>query len=192
MQEMEIMEIFKKSGAYKQGHFKLSSSLHSGVYLQCAFIFQDPVVSMRICGALAEKFKADKPDVVIGPAMGGIIFAYEMARALGARAMFTERNDEGKMAMRRGFIVSPKNRVLIAEDVLTTGKSVKEVMDLLKQDSVIPVGIASIVDRSLKKTDFDGVKHESLIKFNIPVFEEKECPLCKEGIPVAKPGSRRK
>jgi len=192
MQEMEIIEIFTRSGAYKQGHFKLSSSLHSGVYLQCALIFQDPAVSVRICGALAEKFRADEPDVVIGPALGGIIFAYEMARALGARAMFTERNDEGKMVLRRGFIVSPKNRVLLVEDVLTTGKSVKEVIDLLKKDGVTPVGIASVVDRSLKKADFGGVKYESLIKFNIPVFEEKDCPLCKEGLPVMKPGSRKK
>ena len=138
MQEMEIMDIFKKAGAYKQGHFKLSSGLHSGAYLQCALVLQDPVVGDRLCKVLAEKFLADEPDVIIGPAMGGIVFAYELARALNARAMFTERDADGKMVLRRGFMVSPVNKVLIAEDVLTTGKSVKEVLALLEEEEQEP------------------------------------------------------
>lgn len=188
---MEIMEILERSGAYKHGHFKLSSGFHSGSYLQCALVLQDPILASRVCGVLANKFKADKPDIVIGPAMGGIIFAYEMARALGAKAMFTERDAQGRMALRRDFIVTPVNKVLIAEDVFTTGRSVREIIDILKKDSVTPVGIAGFIDRSLGRLDFGGIKHESLIKLNLPVFEEENCPLCREGVPLVKPGSRK-
>jgi orotate phosphoribosyltransferase len=191
MNEREIMEIFTKIGAYQQGHFKLSSGLHSGAYLQCALVLQDPVLAARLCGALAEKFRMDIPDIVIGPAMGGIVLAYEMARALNARAIFSERDAEGNMALRRGFSVSPKNKVLIAEDVLTTGKSIKEVIALLDKDGIRPAGIACLIDRSAEKIDFGGIKHESLIKLDIPTFREKECPLCQEGMPILKPGSRK-
>ncbi len=191
MQEMEIMDIFSKIGAYQQGHFKLSSGLHSGAYLQCALILQDPVLSARLCGVLAEKFRSDKPDIIIGPAMGGIILAYELARALNARAVFTERDAKGEMSLRRGFRVSPANKVLVAEDVLTTGKSVKEVISLMREDGIVPLGVAALVDRSGGLLDFNGIKHESLIKLNIPTFNETECPLCQEGVPIVKPGSRK-
>ena len=191
MQEMEIMDIFTKSGAYKQGHFKLSSGLHSPAYLQCALVLQDPLVATRLCGVLADKFRADNPEIVIGPAMGGIILAYELARALGARAVFAERDDKGAMSLRRGFRVTPSDRVLIAEDVLTTGKSVKEIISLLADENVKPIGVACLADRSTEQIDFGGTKHESLIKLDIPIFKEEECPLCQEGIPVDKPGSRK-
>lgn len=190
MQEMEIMDIFSKTGAYQQGHFKLSSGLHSGAYLQCALVLQNPIIAARVCTCLAEKFRADEPDVIIGPAMGGVVMAYEMARALNARAIFSERDAQRKMVLRRGFQVSPTNRVLIAEDVLTTGKSIKEVISILQQDGVTPVGIATLVDRSAEKSDFSGIKHESLIKLNISTFKEGQCPLCQEGMPLTKPGSR--
>ena len=190
MQEMEMMDIFQKSGAYKQGHFKLSSGLHSGAYLQCALVLQDPIVANRLCGVLAEKFRADEPDIVIGPAMGGVILAYELARHLGARAMFTERDAAGEMKLRRGFRVFQANKVLIAEDVLTTGRSVKEVIALMEEEGVIPVGVASLIDRSAGRLDFGGIKYESLIKLDIPSFREEECPLCQEGMPIDKPGSR--
>jgi len=191
MQEMEIMDIFTKSGAYQNGHFKLSSGLHSGAYLQCALVLQNPILAARLCGVLAEKFRMDEPDLIIGPAMGGIVLAYEMARELSARAVFSERDTEGKMTLRRGFRVSPKNKVLITEDVLTTGKSVKEVIELLRKESVTPVGVACLVNRSAELIDFGGIKCESLIKLDIPTFEEKECPLCQEGMPITKPGSRK-
>lgn len=191
MQEMEIMDIFQKTGAYKQGHFKLSSGLHSGAYLQCALVLQNPLIAERLCTVLAEKFSSDAPDVIIGPAMGGIVLAYELARPLKARALFTERDDDGRMRLRRGFGVSPENRVLIAEDVLTTGKSVKEVISLLREDGVIPVGVAALIDRSGGKLDLSGIKYESLIKLDIPAFMEEECPLCQEGMPLVKPGSRK-
>ena len=191
MQEIEIISIFEKSGAYQHGHFKLSSGLHSGAYLQCALVLQEPIVGARLCETLAAKFRADEPDVVIGPAMGGIVMAYEMARALKARALFSERNDEGEMVLRRGFRVFPENKVLIAEDVLTTGKSVKELLSLLRKDGIVPVGIACLVDRSTKSLEFGGIKHESLIKLDIPAFQERECPFCQEGLPITKPGSRK-
>ncbi len=191
MREREIMDIFTKIGAYKRGHFKLSSGLHSVGYLQCALVLSDPVLANKLCVALAEKVSMYEPDVVIGPAIGGIVFAYELARVLNARAIFTERNEKGKMVLRRGFMVSPNNKVLIAEDVLTTGRSVREVVSLLKGDGITPVRIASIVDRSREELDFDGIKYESLIKLDVPVFNGDKCPLCQEGIPIVKPGSRR-
>ncbi|MBD3380213.1 MAG: orotate phosphoribosyltransferase [Candidatus Omnitrophica bacterium] len=191
MQEMEIMEIFKKSGAYKQGHFRLSSGLHSGAYLQCALVLQEPVVAARLCAALAEKFRAEEPDVVIGPAMGGIVLAYELARALKARAVFSERDEEGVMRLRRGFEIGPENRVLIAEDVLTTGRSVKEVIKLLEAYDVSPGGVASLVDRSGGAADLGGVRAESLMKIDVPTFPGEDCPLCQEGMPLEKPGSRK-
>ncbi len=190
MQEMEIMDIFTKTGAYQQGHFLLSSGLHSGAYLQCALVLQDPILAARLCGVLAAKFRTDEPDIVIGPAMGGIVLAYELARNLNARAIFAERDKEGKMALRRGFRIVPGSKVLVAEDVLTTGGSVKEVVSLIEKDGIAPIGIACLVDRSAKKIDFGGIKHESLIKLDIPTFTKETCPLCQEGIPVVKPGSR--
>ncbi len=191
MQEMEIMDIFNKTGAYKKGHFKLSSGLHSGAYLQCALVLQNPVIAEKLCKALAKKFIMDEPDVVIGPAMGGIVFAYELARALNARAIFSERDDEGKMCLRRGFRVVQMNKVLIAEDVLTTGKSAKEVIAILEKDGIKPVAVTSLIDRSAEKLDFGGIKHESLLKLHVPTFNEEECPLCQEGMPITKPGSRK-
>ncbi|MFQ5951865.1 MAG: orotate phosphoribosyltransferase [Candidatus Omnitrophota bacterium] len=190
MNERQIMEIFTNIGAYQHGHFKLSSGLHSGAYLQCALVLQDPVLATRLCEILADKFRPDAPDIIIGPALGGVVLAYEMARALNARAIFAERDAEGKMLLRRGFRVSPENKVLIVEDVLTTGGSVKEVIKLLKEESVTPVGIACLVNRSTEIIDFGGIKCESLIKLDIPAFEEIDCPLCQEGMPITKPGSR--
>ena len=191
MQELEVMDLFRKTGAYKQGHFKLSSGLHSGAYLQCALVLQDPRIAARLCAVLAAKFAGDTPDLVIGPALGGVVLAYELARALNAKAVFTERDQSGEMKLRRGFIVSPTYKVLVAEDVLTTGRSVKEVIALLNQDGVVPVGVAALVDRSGGRLELGGIKHESLIKLNIPAFSADKCPLCQEGLPLEKPGSRK-
>lgn len=190
MRETGIMEIFRKSDAYKQGHFKLSSGLHSGAYLQCALVLQYPVIAARLCSILAARFQREKVDIVVGPAMGGIILAYELARALNARAIFTERDKDGKMALRRGFKVPDGSNVVIAEDVLTTGKSVKEVISLLKKNNINLLAIACLVDRSAKGIDLGGIKRESLLKLDISVFEESECPFCKNGILLDKPGSR--
>ncbi len=191
MKEMGIMDVFTKEGAYHRGHFKLSSGLHSGAYLQCALVLQNPPVAARLCEELAEKFREEKPDIIIGPAMGGIVLAYELARAMNAKALFSERDKEGRMALRRGFEVGPENRVLIAEDVLTTGKSVREVIAMLKDSGIEPVGIASLVNRSGGDLDFSGIKYESLLKLDVTSFKESDCPLCREGVPIVKPGYRK-
>ncbi|MDD3088579.1 MAG: orotate phosphoribosyltransferase [Candidatus Omnitrophica bacterium] len=191
MEEREIMTIFTKTGAYHQGHFKLSSGLHSPAYLQCAIILADPILAERLCGVLARKIITEKPDIVIGPAMGGIVLAYELARAVGARAMFTERDKDGKMALRRGFRIRPQDKVIVAEDVITTGGSVKEVIALLKTMDVETREIACFVDRAKGAVDFGGISVKSLLKLEVPTFTETECPLCQEGIPIQKPGSKK-
>jgi orotate phosphoribosyltransferase len=191
MEEREIMTIFADIGAYQQGHFKLSSGLHSGAYLQCALVLADPILAERLCGTLAKKLSTNKPDLVIGPAMGGIVLAYELARVVGARAIFTERDKDGKMCLRRGFRVNPGDKVVVAEDVITTGGSVKEVIELLRQNGVETAEVACFIDRSGGKADLGGVKHKSLLKLDIPAFAEQDCPLCQEGLPIQKPGSKK-
>jgi len=187
--EKEILGLFEKSGALLKGHFKLSSGLHSEKYLQCALILQYPDIAERLSKALANKFSAEKIDVVIGPALGGVTLAYEAARALGVRGLFTERQN-GKMVLRRGFSISRGEKVLVVEDVVTTGGSTKEVIDLVKSFGADVVGVGSIIDRSGAGIDF-GAPFRSLAKVNVETFEEKDCLLCKKSIPVTKPGSRR-
>lgn len=189
MTEQEILDIFKKTNALLKGHFKLSSGLHSAGYLQCARVLQYPEYSERLCGALAEKFKKDKPDTVIAPAIGGILVAHEVARALGGRCLFTERV-EGKMTLRRGFDLTGAEKVLIVEDVITTGLSTREVIDTVKSFGSTIIGVGSIINRSGGKIDF-GVRSESLLKIDLPTFKPETCPLCKDKIPVIKPGSRK-
>ena len=183
------MKIFKKQNAFHKGHFKLSSGLHSEYYLQCALVLADPKIAARLCRALAAKFKGKKIDVVIGPAIGGITAAYEVARALGARGIFSER-EEGKMALRRGFKIERGEKVLVIEDVTTTGGSAQEVVDLAKSHGAKVVGVGAIIDRSGGKAKF-SVPFKSLAQLKIETFKPEECPLCKAGKPVTKPGSRK-
>lgn len=199
MRQGEILKIFQEAGALLQGHFLLSSGLHSSQYLQCAKVLENPQAAEKLCQALAEPFKNKAIDVVIGPAMGGIILAYELARALGARALFTERQSglpaqhkegqAGKMCLRRGFNLPSSDKVLIAEDVVTTGGSVKEVIDLVNSCGAKIIAVCALVDRSGGKIDF-GVNCESLVKLEIENFSANSCPLCKKGIELLKPGSR--
>ena len=188
MKEKEILEIFEKTHALLKGHFKLSSGLHSGEYLQCARVLQYPAHAERLCGELASHFKEDKPTCVVAPALGGLVVSYETARALAVRSIFTERKDT-KMVLRRGFEIKSDDRVLVVEDVITTGLSTKEVLDVMKSRGAVIIGVGSIVDRSGKRIDF-GVKSISLIQLDLPVFSQEECPLCKKGIEITKPGSR--
>lgn len=188
MREKDILDIFKKTGALLKGHFKLSSGLHSGDYLQCALVLQYPEYAERLCFQLAAYFKKDKPTCVVAPALGGVVVSYEVARALGVRSIFTERKD-GKMLLGRGFGISPGDKVLVVEDVITTGLSTKEVLDVVKSKGADITGVGSIVDRSGKNIDF-GVKSVSLIKLDLPVFPPENCPLCKKGVEITKPGSR--
>jgi len=189
IKENEIIEMFRKTGALFTGHFKLSSGLHSGQYLQCALVLQYPEYARRLGESIADKFKDKDITCIVGPALGGIIIAHEVARALKTRCIFGER-EEGKMTLKRGFKLSPQDRVLIVEDVITTGKSIKELIEVIKESGATIVGIGAIVDRSSETIDF-GCNAKPLIKLDIKTFTPDECPLCKRGTPVVKPGSRK-
>lgn len=189
MNQKEVLEIFDRYGALLTGHFKLSSGMHSEKYLQCALILQYPDIAERLAGAIAREFAKEKIRAVIGPAMGGITLAYEVARALGVRGLFTERQDAG-MVLRRGFSIDKGERVLVVEDVVTTGGSTKEVMEMVKNSGGIVVGVGSVIDRSDGRADF-GVKFVPLAKIKVETYKEDDCPLCKKNIPVMKPGSRK-
>lgn len=189
MNRNEVIEVFKKHSAYQKGHFLLSSGLHSEWYLQCALVLEHPKLSAKLCGELAKKFRSKKIDVVIGPALGGIVVAYEVARSLGAKGIFTER-EEGKMALRRGFKIDKGERILVVEDVTTTGGSVKEVVELAKSCGAKVIGVGALIDRSGGKAKF-GVPFKTLVKLNIKIYQPNKCPLCKQGFPLIKPGSRK-
>ena len=191
MQNTEEMtrEILTRLGALKHGHFRLTSGLHSDRYMQCAALFQFPKESEQLCAALAEKFAGQKIDLVAGPALGGVIMAYEVARALGVPNIFSERED-GKMTFRRGFRVEAGQKVLVVEDVVTTGGSVKEVIGLVRAAGGEVVGVGSVVDRSGGKADF-GVPFHALMTLEATNWKEEDCPLCRKGEPIVKPGSRK-
>ena len=185
----DILKIFQDSGALLQGHFLLSSGLHSEQYLQCAKVLENPQTAAKLSQALAEDFKDASITAVIGPAMGGVILAYELARALGARALFTER-ESGKMCLRRGFRLSAQDKVLVAEDVITTGRSVKEVIEAARADDAQVVAVCALADRSVSKIDF-GVRCVSLLKLEIKNYPPQDCPLCKQAVELVEPGSRK-
>lgn len=196
--EKEVIETFEKSGALLKGHFKLSSGLHSEKYLQCALVLQHPDIAERLAKALANNFSAEQIDVVIGPAIGGVTLAYETARALGVRGLFTERHpstgsglQDGKMVLRRGFSISKGEKVLVVEDVVTTGGSTKEVIDLVRSFGGDVVGVGSIIDRSSGAGIDFGAPFKPLARVAVETFAEEKCPLCKKGTPITKPGSRR-
>ncbi len=189
MNREEVLSIFSKAGVLLDGHFRLTSGRHSKQYLQCAKLFQYPEYSKAITKELIKKFEGEKIDVIVGPAIGGIILAYEVARQLKVKNIFAERKN-GNMTFRRGFSINKGERILIVEDVVTTGGSVKEVIDIIDETEGHIVGVGSIVDRSGGKTKFD-YDLKSVIKFNIETFEAENCPLCEEGIPICKPGSRK-
>lgn len=189
MTDKDVLKLFETSGALLSGHFKLSSGLHSGNYLQCALVLQYPEIAERLSKELAKKFSGEKIDVVVGPALGGVTLAYEVARALGVRGLFTERQN-GVMVLRRGFSISKGEKVLVVEDVITTGGSTREVIDVIKSFGASVAGVGSIIDRSGEKIDFKAPFY-SLAKVSVETFEERDCPFCKKNIPVTKPGSRK-
>lgn len=185
----EVLEIFKKTGGVLHGHFKLTSGRHSDTYMQCAKLFVDTKSSEKLCKALAEKLDGTACDMVISPAVGGILMGYEMARQLNVPNIFAER-ENGAMTFRRGFELPTGINVIVVEDVVTTGGSVKEVVELVKKSGANVSAVASIVDRSNGKVDF-GVKFVNLLSMEVVSYEAEDCPICKEGkIPVYKPGSR--
>ncbi len=180
--------VLMRLGALQNGHFRLTSGLHSEVYMQCAKLFEHPKESAELCALLVEDFSHLGVQTVVGPAIGGIILAYEVARTLGVRNIFAER-ENGKMIFRRGFSVASGEKVLVVEDVVTTGGSVKEVLGLLRAAGADIVGVGSIVDRSGGRADF-GVPFFPLMTMRATTWEEKDCPLCKAGKQIVKPGSR--
>jgi orotate phosphoribosyltransferase len=187
----DLKTLFKKSGALLEGHFLLSSGLHSDQYFQCALLLSDVALAERMGKALAAKMPKDwAPTTVVGPALGGVVIGHEVARALGVRSLFTERKD-GVMELRRGFKVSPGERVVVVEDVITTGKSTREVIGLLKELGAEPVGALSIVVRAAEPPEL-GVPSEHLARLPAAAWGTQECALCRAGLPVVKPGSREK
>lgn len=191
LEKDKAIEIFTQSGALMEGHFRLTSGRHSNQYMQCAQVLQYPQYTEQLCRHLADKFEDEKVEVVIGPAMGGIIVSYEVARQLKVPGIFCERQD-GEMTLRRGFEIKPGQRVLVVEDVVTTGGSVDEVIKIVREAGGVVAGVGVLVDRSNGKVDF-GVRKEAVLTMDIKSWEAQECPLCAEGkIPVVKPGSRSK
>ena len=189
LSQEEVLEVFSRTGVLLEGHFRLTSGLHAAKYLQCAKLLQYPQEAAPLCEQLASYFKDAGATVVAGPATGGIILAYEVARALGVRNIFGER-ENGVMTFRRGFQLSPEDKVLVLEDVVTPGGSVKELIEAVKKAGATVVGVASLVNRSGGKADF-GVPFQSLVYLDIQTYQPEDCPMCKAGSEAIKPGSRQ-
>lgn len=189
MNKEEIFEVFKKAEALLEGHFLLTSGRHSNKYMQCAKVFSKPEYSELLCYELSKKINPDDIDCVVSPAIGGILMGYIVAKNLNKKNIFAER-ENGIMVFRRGFGLNKGERCLVVEDVVTTGGSVKEVIDLIKKSGGEVVTVASLVDRSSGVVDF-GAPFLSLVKMDIESYIAEECPICKENTaPLVKPGSR--
>ncbi|MGQ0644334.1 MAG: orotate phosphoribosyltransferase [Elusimicrobiota bacterium] len=195
LSDQEIRAILEESGALLSGHFKLSSGRHSGHYLQCAQVLQHPDKAELLCRTLAEKCSAhgvgieNRIHTVASPAVGGLVIGQELARALKARSVFAERGADGKMAFRRGFKLAPRETVLLADDVLTTGGSLRELFELAQAQGARVVGVAAAAERGFHDKTFK-VPRDVLIKLDFQDYEPAECPLCRQGLPIDKPGSR--
>jgi orotate phosphoribosyltransferase len=206
----ELLDLFRRSGALLEGHFRLTSGLHSSGYLQCALVLQHPQHAETLGRAIGDRTRGLRSTVVLSPALGGVVIGHEVGRALGVRAIFAERQD-GALTLRRGFVIAENDRVLVVEDVLTTGGSTRETMQVAKASGGQVVGAAAIVNRSgpssLREPQarpeqgrgatgsgqvgalFD-VPFASLLDVDLPTYEPNDCPLCAQGLPVMKPGSR--
>ncbi len=187
-----VLSLFVERGALLDGHFLLSSGLHSPRYLQCARVLMDPALATRLGGALAESLRdaldGTPPGAVVAPALGGVLVAHEVARAFGCRGLFTERQD-GVMTLRRGFTLEAGEPVVVVEDAITTGKSTREVLDAVKACRARVLAVGSLVDRSVGEVDF-GVPRRSLVRLEVPTYPADACPLCAGGSRPVKPGSR--
>ena len=188
----DLLSLFVERGALLDGHFLLSSGLHSPRYLQCARVLMDPALATRLGGELAERLRAAlggaEPKAVIAPALGGVLVAHEVARAFGCRGLFTERMD-GVMSLRRGFTLEAGEPVVVVEDAITTGRSTREVTDAVTASGARVLAVGSLVDRSVGEVDF-GVPRASLLKLDVPTYLAESCPLCAAGSQPVKPGSR--
>lgn len=186
MTEAEVKQLFIDTGAIMEGHFLLTSGLHSPMYVEKFQVLQYPQHTAALCKALADRFVDQKIDLVVGPVTGGVLLAHEVGKNLGTRAIFTER-ENGKMALRRGFVINPGERVLLVEDIVTTGGSIIEVIDVVREHGGIPVAVGLLVDRSGGKADF-GIPAEALLHLDVTTYKPEECPLCKDGVPMTKRG----
>jgi len=183
----ELLDLYRRSGALLEGHFRLTSGLHSPGYLQCALVLQHPQHAEALGRAIAERTRDLRPTVVLSPALGGVVIGHEVARALGVRAIFAERQD-GALMLRRGFVVAENDRVLVVEDVVTTGGSTRETIQVARAAGGHVVGAGSIVNRGTG-APLD-VPYVALLEIALPTYEPDTCPLCAQGLPVVKPGSR--
>jgi orotate phosphoribosyltransferase len=188
-----VLELFRFTGAYLEGHFRLTSGLHSDRYLQCALVLEHPQAAEKLGKLLAGALEAkhvEKVGVVVSPALGGLIIGHEVARALGCRHIFTERDPESrKMVLRRGFWVEPGEKAYVVEDVITTGGSTAEVIAVLRAAGATVAAAGSIIDRSGGAADV-GIQRVALATLNVAAYKPEECPLCRQGIRLVKPGSR--
>lgn len=184
-----VQGVLQEAGVYKHGHFQFTSGLHSDIYLEKFQVMQYPKYTEILCAEMARRTQHLKPDVIIGPAVGGIILAYELGRQLGCRALFTERV-EGTMQLRRGFSVAPGERVLLVEDIVTTGGSALEVVEAVKPLKAVVVGLTCLVDRSDGQVEFP-IEFYPLLSLDIKSWDPKDCPLCERNIPLVIPGSRQ-
>ena len=188
MDAAAILDRFRRLGALLEGHFRLTSGLHSSGYLQCALVLQHPREAEACGAALADRVRSLGPEVVLSPALGGVVIGHEVGRALGVRALFAERQD-GRLTLRRGFSLEPGQKVVVVEDVVTTGGSTRETIEVARATGAVVVGAASIIDRSGGQPRID-VPFHALAVVSLPTYDPESCPLCRAGQPVVKPGSR--
>jgi orotate phosphoribosyltransferase len=189
MKRDEILKLLEQVGAIRQGHFELSSGRHSGTYIQCALVLAHPQHAEQLGHALADVFKDHSIACVVSPALGGIIVGYEVARALGVRSLFVERDRSGQMALRRGFELKPGERVLVIEDVWTTGGSTREAIGVVEQEGGLAVAAGALIDRSGGRLELN-IPASALLEMDVPSYEPDDCPLCRAGGIPTRPGSR--
>jgi orotate phosphoribosyltransferase len=189
MQRDEILKLLEQVGAIRTGHFELSSGRHSATYIQCALVLQHPNCAEQLGHELADRFKDHSVACVVSPALGGVIIGQEVARALGVRALFVERDRSGQMALRRGFELKPGERVLVVEDVWTTGGSTREAIGVVEQEGGLAVAAGAIIDRSGGRLELN-VSACALLELDVPSYEPDDCPLCRAGGTPTRPGSR--
>lgn len=189
MKREEILKMLEAVGAIRQGHFELSSGRHSSTYIQCALVLAHPQHAEQLGRAVAELFRDHSIGCVVSPALGGVIIGHEVARALGVRALFVERDRSGQMALRRGFELTPGERVLVIEDVWTTGGSTRETIGVVEQEGGLAIAAGAIIDRSGGRLEWN-VPARALLEMDVPSYEPDDCPLCRAGEFATRPGSR--
>lgn len=182
MRGMDVLELYRKTGAFLEGHFRLHSGLHSPYFLQSAALLQHPLYAEAVGEALARLFEDERVDFVLGPAIGGVVLSFVTAKALGARALFAEKDGRGGMFIRKGLTVNPGDRFLAVEDVVTTGDSVRKAIQAAQALGAVPVGVGAIVRRG-KEVDF-GVPFRALLALEAPLYAPEDCPFCRSGVPL--------